>query len=360
VKGLQIFPTVFICTLDTNNYITENIFYMTQQQQQGPTPEQRKEMAIAKRDVIHNALAKAAPKIQALLPRGMVVKKLLQIVLNSCTKNPKLLECTPLTILGAVMQSAELGLIPDGITGEAHILPFWNGKKGRYEAQFIPGYKGLIKLAYNSGQVKRFQARVVYDQDEFSYEMGLHEKLSHKRTGKTSKPTHFYVVLEFANGGIIFDVATTSQIEQVRNDSPNYKKAKDKTKTIWFKHFDEMGMKTMIRRLAKYAPLSAEFQRAVALDEQFEELGNSQSLDLHLTEYDLLPEGEKNNVVGDTALSNEEGVDGEQGEPGEDQGEPGGEQGAGAGGAANGKTGDGKTRADKALQQTLNMMEGKK
>lgn len=333
---------------------------MAQQQQlTEEQKQQRREMAIAKRDTISNMLTSAIPKIQALLPRGMLVKKLLQIVLNSCTKNPKLLECMPLTILGAVMQSAELGLIPDGITGEAHILPFWNNKKGRYEAQFIPGYKGLIKLAYNSGQVKRFQARVVYDQDEFSYEMGLHEKLSHRRTGKTNKPTHFYVVLEFANGGMIFDVATTSQIEQVRNDSPNYKKAKDKTKTIWFKHFDEMGMKTMIRRLAKYAPLSAEFQRAVALDEQFEELGNSQSLDLHLTEYDLLPAGDQNNVVGDTALSNDEEVEGEQAEPGEE----GNEQAEGdSAGADTGNKDDGKTRAGKALQQTLNMMNagGKK
>lgn len=312
----------------------------------GPTMDQRREMAIAKRNTIEDTLNKAVPKIQALLPRGMLAKKLLQIVLNSCTKNPKLLECKPLSILGAVMQSAELGLTPDGLAGEAHIIPFKNNKKGGiYEAQFIPGYKGLIKLAMNSGQVKRFQARVVYDKDIFDYELGINEYLKHKPTGETEKPIHFYAILEFLNGGVIFDVLPTKKIESIRDASPNYKYARDKTKTIWAQYFPDMGMKTMIRRLAKYAPLSPEFQRAVALDEQFEQIGNSQELDLHLTEYELLPDDDKNDVVGNAALAGEKQDEGEGGT---------------AGGAGEDKGSGSRKRAVNAAQQTLNMMEGKK
>jgi recombination protein RecT len=65
----------------------------------------------------------------------------------------------------------------------------------------------------------------------------------------------------------VFRVMTRAQVEAVRNESKNYKYARNKAETVWAKHFEEMGCKTVLRRLMKYVPLSPEFSRAIALDE---------------------------------------------------------------------------------------------
>ena len=85
-------------------------------------------------------IAKAAPKI-------LDTKRLMRICLSSIQKNPLLLECSPASLVRCVMDAATFGLIPDGATNEAHLVPFMNRKKGGYEAQFMPGYAGIIKLA---------------------------------------------------------------------------------------------------------------------------------------------------------------------------------------------------------------------
>ena len=56
------------------------------------------------------------------------------------------------------------------------------------------------------------------------------------------------------------------QINEIRDSAAKRNGAKD-IAGPWKDHFIEMGRKTVIRRLAKYLPLSIEFQRATALDE---------------------------------------------------------------------------------------------
>lgn len=49
---------------------------------------------------------------------------------------PKLTDCSTTSVLGAFMKMAELGLYPSNTSGQAYVLPYWNGKKSLYEAQF--------------------------------------------------------------------------------------------------------------------------------------------------------------------------------------------------------------------------------
>ena len=60
-------------------------------------------------------------------------------------RTPKLLECTPETLLNSCMTMASLKLMPSGVSGEAFVLPYKN--KGVMEAQFQLGYQGLVTLA---------------------------------------------------------------------------------------------------------------------------------------------------------------------------------------------------------------------
>lgn len=248
--------------------------------QQQPTnqlsPAQR---ANARRLFFRQELAKRADTFQEVLPKQIPFQKFLGAVMQHCILNPALLECTPQSIFTCAMKCAQLGLLPDTYTGEAHLIPFKNTSKGgALEAQFIPGYRGLVQLAIRTGKVKRFQARAVKVGDDFTYSLGTEEYIKHLPKGESNDISHFYAIIEFTNGGLMFDVMTQAEVNLVRDASPNYKNTKPENKqyTIWAKHYEEMGKKTVIRKLAKYAPISSEFQMAVSLDEQVEVIGEGQ------------------------------------------------------------------------------------
>ena len=123
----------------------------------------------------------------------------------------------------------------------------------------------MIDLARRSGQIVSISARTVRDGDNFHFEYGLNESLTHIPGENEDSPiTHVYAVAKLKDGGIQFEVMTKKQIEKVREKS----KAGDSGP--WKDHWEEMAKKTVIRRLFKYLPVSIEMQRAVILDEKAE------------------------------------------------------------------------------------------
>ena len=71
--------------------------------------------------------------------------------MTALSKDPKLQECTPQSFLGAMMQAAQLGVEPNTPLGQAYLIPYRN--TGQMECQFQIGYRGLIDLAYRSGEI---------------------------------------------------------------------------------------------------------------------------------------------------------------------------------------------------------------
>src|SRR5262245_33131492 len=122
---------------------------------------------------VRSLLEKSRPQIALALPRHMHAERMLRIVMTSVQRNVKLLDCDPVSLVGAVIQSAQLGLEPDGVLGEAYLIPFYNGHRKRYEVQFQVGYKGLLALARRSGAVEDVDTRLVYAKDEFDFCYGL-------------------------------------------------------------------------------------------------------------------------------------------------------------------------------------------
>ncbi|MGA9363322.1 MAG: recombinase RecT [Bacteroidota bacterium] len=136
-----------------------------------------------------------------------------------------------------------------------------------------------IDIGLSSGRVQSFMAQVVREGDVFEYEFGLNDKLRHvPLMGERGEITHAYAYARFRNGGYVFEVLPRADIDAVMNKS----KSKDKDGKIsgpWKTNYEPMARKTMVRRLAKYVPLSVEFARAVALDEVALR-GQSQNLDV--------------------------------------------------------------------------------
>jgi recombination protein RecT len=196
------------------------------------------------------------PEIARALPRHLNPDRVARIAVTVMRRTPKLAECTPESFLGALMTCAQLGLEP-GPLGHAYLVPYGS------EVTFIAGYRGLVDLARRSGQVQSVNARVVRVGDEFDYAFGLDPKLEHKPKADVDQViTHVYAVVRLKDGGADFDVMTRAEVEAIRKRS---RAAKDGP---WVTDYAEMAKKTVLRRLLKTAPMSVEYQQAVANDEQ--------------------------------------------------------------------------------------------
>lgn len=202
-------------------------------------------------------------EIAKALPSVITPERFTRIVLSAISVNPNLGKCTPASFLGAMMTSAQLGLEVNTPLGQAYVLPYNN--KGVMEAQFQLGYKGLIDLAYRSGEVEVIQAHVVYENDEFTCEYGLDPKLTHKPADKDrGEPVKVYAVFKTKSGGFGFEVMS---MDDVRKHAAKYSKSYGSNFSPWKTNFDEMAKKTVLKRVLKYAPLKSDFIRAAVQDE---------------------------------------------------------------------------------------------
>lgn len=211
-------------------------------------------------------LEKAKPAMAAVLPKHLNPERLIKVALIATSKTPALLECAPETILGSVMQAADLGLEPNTALGLSYLVPFFNNKTGRKECQLIPGYRGLARLAVQSGEVKSFHARAIHAKDQWSIEYGTKPGIEHVPYVGTDDPGDLvavYSVAEFKAGGVDFEFMTVAEVEKIRSRS------KSKNNGPWVTDYEEMCKKTVIRRHAKSLPLSTEnLARASAHDER--------------------------------------------------------------------------------------------
>lgn len=218
------------------------------------------------------------PVLSAVLPKHVNADRMLKIALGALRTTPKLMECTTETLFGAIVQCSQLGLEPNTPLGHAYLIPFRNNNKKVTEVQIIFGYKGLIDLARRSGQIVSISAHAVHENDTFNYAYGLDEKLEHiPAKGERGDVIYFYAVAKLVGGGHAFEVMSREDVETIRNASNNYKFAQDKSTTVWFKHFIQMGRKTVLRRLFNYLPVSIEVATAAALDSKAA-MGEEQNL----------------------------------------------------------------------------------
>ena len=201
------------------------------------------------------------------LPAVITPERFTRIVLTAIRGNKTLSQCDQASFLAAAMQSAQLGLEPNTPLGQAYLIPYKNNKKQCIECQFQIGYKGLIDLAYRSGEVSIIQAQTVYERDEFIYELGLEAKLIHKpcMKGDRGEAIAYYAIFKMKNGGENFAVMSKDDVKKF---------AKEKSKAYddgpWKTDFDAMAKKTVLKQVLKYAPIHSEsFATAMQNDERY-------------------------------------------------------------------------------------------
>ena len=209
------------------------------------------------------------------LPAHLNAERLGRIALTTLRLNPALAECTPESFLGALFQSAQLGLEPN-IEGQAYLIPYTNSRKVGNEwvkvkeVQFQIGYKGYIELFYRHELASSIDMQTVYENDVFEFACGTENYIKHCPTLKNrGEVIAYYAVAKLKNGATLFKVMSKEEcLEHGQTHSKSYDKVKkefDKN-SPWFKDFNAMCKKTVLIQLMKLLPKSVELQKALARD----------------------------------------------------------------------------------------------
>lgn len=220
----------------------------------------------AKKETMSLMLKKMSKEIEKALPSHLDSERFQRVALTAFNSNPKLQQCDPVSFIASMMQSAQLGVEPNTPLGQAYLIPYGNN------VQFILSYKGMLDLAQRSGQFKTIYAHPVYENDEFEIEYGLETKLVHKPSFKSRGNTiGYYAVYKLINGGESF-------IFMPKEDILAHAKTKSKTfnNGPWQTDFDQMALKTVIKQLLKYAPMSVEVSQLISNDETIRKDVNSE------------------------------------------------------------------------------------
>jgi recombination protein RecT len=222
--------------------------------------------------------------IAQALPRHVTPERLIKTFLVAANRIPDLLQCTQASILETINRAAELGLDLSGTLGEAYPVPFNNKMKRpdgtefwAKQCQLIIGYRGLAKLARQSGEIKRIDADVVCENDEFTFRKGSDARCEFvpNLKGDRGKPVGAYAYVQFKDGGEQFDFMPFSDIEKVRARSKSGSDKQGNAIGAWKSDWPEMAKKTIFRRVAKWLPLSTEkFVRALEQDDADYELAD--------------------------------------------------------------------------------------
>lgn len=253
---------------------------------------------------VQNSLARQdqSMKLSVYLQNDAVKKQINQVVggkngtrfissiVSAVQSTPALQECTSPSIVNAALLGEALNLSPSPQLGQFYMVPFDNKKKGCKEAQFQLGYKGYIQLAIRSGYYKKLNVLAIkegelvrYDPlDEevevnlidddilreeaptmgyfamFEYENGFRKTLYWSKK-KMLAHAEKYSFAFYKNGG----AKSLELLEQGKIPE----KDTWKYSSFWFKDFDGMALKTMLRQLiSKWGIMSIDLQNAIDKD----------------------------------------------------------------------------------------------
>ena len=207
---------------------------------------------------ILSLIERQKPELEKALAGTIGVERFTRTILTELRRTPTLYECSPDSLLGAMMLAAQLQLEP-GPLGLVYLVPF------KRQVEFIVGYRGYVELAFRSGLVKDVSASLVYEGDEFEYREGTRPFLDHVPIHPAERGDLLaaYGVARLKTGGAPFKVIY----------EPDWQRAKSKSATgskgigPWIDDFPQMVLKTAIRRLEPKLPKTPQFGLLLEVDE---------------------------------------------------------------------------------------------
>lgn len=253
---------------------------------------------------VQNSLARQdqSMKLAVYLQNDAVKKQINQVVggkngtrfissiVSAVQSTPALQECTSPSIVNAALLGEALNLSPSPQLGQFYMVPFDNKKKGCKEAQFQLGYKGYIQLAKRSGVYKKINVLSIKAGELISYnplEEELEINLIEDDYVRENTPTiGYYAMFEEVNGyrhsiywskqrmlahaekySFAFYKNGRAKSLELLEEGKIPEKDMWKYSSFWFKDFDAMAHKTMLRQLiSKWGTMSIDLQNAIDKD----------------------------------------------------------------------------------------------
>ena len=205
-----------------------------------------------------------AADIEGALTNGVTLARLKSCLQSAIIRQPAINECTPQSIMEAVLLVAQSGCDASGHNNGVHFIPY--KEKGVPKLKAIFGYNALLDLIYRSGDVGSIDAHAVYAEDDFDYELGTSPRISHKPApgaDRTARAVVYYCAALTRQGGAIVTVMTADEVDGIRKTS------KQPAGQAWSpdardqNNYNQMGIKTTVRRLSKKVVTNAQLARAI-------------------------------------------------------------------------------------------------
>ena len=224
-------------------------------------------------------------RIGEVISTLMTPERVIKMALTAGARDSKLYNCTPASIVLALMAAAEVGLDCSGVTGKAYLIPF-----GR-DAVFMPGYKGYIDIATRTGVAKKIEAWNIHENDFFEEERGDNPRITHKPAPLGKDPGErigAYAIATLTNGEKISCVMRKDELDKVK------KNAQARGGAVWKTWPEEMERKTAIRRLYKLMPSNPEIDKLLELEERVDSVMHQNA-----TTYNVPPGGSATAALAD-------------------------------------------------------------
>ena len=211
-------------------------------------------------------------------------------IMSAVATNPSLQQCEAKTILSGSLLAESLGLAHSPQLGQYYLVPFKvkakNGIPEHYDATFILGYKGYLQLAARSGNYKHINVTEIKEGELVSYnpfdEDIVLNPIQDVDEREKAETIGYYAMFEYINGfKKVMYWSKAQMLAHADRFSPAFSKVDyeklqrgeipqqdlRRYSSFWYKNFDEMAKKTMLRQLiSKWGVMSTEMVQAVTLD----------------------------------------------------------------------------------------------
>ena len=206
-------------------------------------------------DAVRTTITRMQVEFGKALPAQIPAERFVRTVLTALGIKPELGTANRQTLFAACMRAAQDGLLLDG--REAALVMYGD------KVQYMPMVGGILKKLRQSGELSSISANVVYENDDFDYELGDEERIKHKPViGERGKPIAAYAIVRTKDGGVYREVMSVAEVESVRQRS------RAKNAGPWVTDWSEMARKTVIRRISKRLPSSSDLDSVFEADNE--------------------------------------------------------------------------------------------
>lgn len=199
---------------------------------------------------------------------------------------PALQECEAGSILTAALLGESLNLAPSPQLGQFYMVPFNDKKAGIKKAQFVLGYKGYIQLALRSGHYSDLDVMEIREGEYLGKDPATGKPrfqfIEDDDVRDTTPVIGYMAYFEYLNGfRKVLYWSRKKMMSHADKYSPAFsalayeklqrgeipEKELWKYSSFWYKDFDDMAKKTMLRRLiSRWGVMSIEMQQAFEAD----------------------------------------------------------------------------------------------